>query len=68
MKADAGEVLVIDHERYSWSRRGTGEGGRRIGASRCEGGYTGTCHRPKENEEVGHLLLLQAANFGADHC
>jgi nucleotide-binding universal stress UspA family protein len=66
MKAEAVEVLVIDHERTA----GHGEDPRAEVARHLarRGVKVDTRHlsSAKENEEVGHLLLSQAATFGAD--
>src|ERR1700680_985475 len=78
MKAEAVEVLVIDQERTAGHGEDPGAEGARHLARR--GGKVGPRHLArrgwkvdtrhlssvKEKEEVGHLLLSQAATFGAD--
>jgi nucleotide-binding universal stress UspA family protein len=66
-KAEAVEVLVIDHERHP-SGHGQ-EPGADVARHLARRGVKVEIRRlssAKEKEEVGHLLLSQAAAFGAD--
>ena len=64
MKAEAVEVLVIDHERTASHGEDPGAEVARHLARR--GVQVDTRHLSSAKEEVGHLLLSQAATFGAD--
>jgi nucleotide-binding universal stress UspA family protein len=66
MKAEAVEVLVIDHERTAGHGHEPGADVARHLARRGVKVETRHLSSAKEKEEVGHLLLLQAATFGAD--
>jgi nucleotide-binding universal stress UspA family protein len=66
MKAEAVEVLVIDHERTAGHGEDPGAEVARHLARRGVKVDTRHLSSAKENEEVGHLLLSQAATFGAD--
>ena len=66
MKAEAVEVLVIDHERTAGHGQDPGAEVARHLARRGVKVDTRHLSSAKEKEEVGHLLLSQAATFGAD--
>jgi nucleotide-binding universal stress UspA family protein len=66
MKAEAVEVLVIDHERTAGHGEDPGAEVARHLARRGVKVDTRHLSSAKEKEEVGHLLLSQAATFGAD--
>jgi nucleotide-binding universal stress UspA family protein len=66
MKAEAVEVIVIDHERTAGHGQEPGADVARHLARRGVKVETRRLSSAKENEEVGHLLLSQAAAFGAD--
>ena len=66
MKAEAVEVLVIDHERTAGHGEDPGAEVARHLARRGVKVDTRHLSSVKEKEEVGHLLLSQAATFGAD--
>src|SRR5258705_4433340 len=66
MKAEAVEVLVIDHERSAGHGEGPGAQVARHFARRGVEGDTPPLSSAKENQEGGPLLLSQAATFGAD--
>jgi nucleotide-binding universal stress UspA family protein len=66
MKAEAVEVIVIDHERTAGHGQEPGADVARHLARRGVKVETRRLSSAKEKEEVGHLLLSQAAAFGAD--
>ncbi len=66
MKAEAVEVLVIDHERTAGHGQEAGADVAWHLALRGVKVETRRLSSAKEKEEVGHLLLSQAATFGAD--
>jgi len=66
MKAEAVEVLVIDHERTAGHGEDPGAEVARHLARRGVKVDTRHLSSAKEKQEVGHLLLSQAATFGAD--
>jgi len=66
MKAEAVEVLVIDHERTAGHGQEPGADVARHLARRGVKVETRLLSSAKDKEEVGHLLLSQAAAFGAD--
>jgi nucleotide-binding universal stress UspA family protein len=66
IKAEAVEVLVIDHERTAGHGQDPGADVARHLARRGVKAETRCVSSTKEKKEVGHLLLSQAATFGAD--
>jgi nucleotide-binding universal stress UspA family protein len=66
MKAEAVEVLVIDHDRTAGHGQDPGADVARHLARRGVKAETRRLSSTKEKKEVGHLLLSQAATFGAD--
>jgi nucleotide-binding universal stress UspA family protein len=66
MKAEAVQVLVIDHKRTAGHSEDPGAEVARHLARRGVKVETRHLSSAKEKEEVGHLLLSQAATFGAD--
>ena len=66
MKAEAVEVLVIDQERTAGHGEDPGAEVARHLARRGVKVDTRHLSSAKEKQEVGHLLLSQAATFGAD--
>jgi nucleotide-binding universal stress UspA family protein len=66
MKAESVEVLVIDDERTAGHGQDPGAEVARHLARRGVKVETLRLSSTKEKEEVGHLLLSQAATFGAD--
>lgn len=66
MKAEAVEVLVIDHDRTAGHGQNPEAEVARHLARRGVKVETRRLSSAKEKEEVGHLLLSQAATFGAD--
>jgi nucleotide-binding universal stress UspA family protein len=66
IKAEAVEVVVIDHERTAGHGQDPGADVARHLARRGVKAETRRLSSTKEKKEVGHLLLSQAATFGAD--
>jgi len=66
IKAEAVEVLVIDHERTAGHGQDPGADVALHLARRGVKAETRRLSSTKEKKEVGHLLLSQAATFGAD--
>jgi nucleotide-binding universal stress UspA family protein len=66
IKAEAVEVLVIDHEHTAGHGQDPGADVARHLARRGVKVETRRLSSDKEKEDVGHLLLSQAATFGAD--
>jgi nucleotide-binding universal stress UspA family protein len=66
IKAESVEVLVIHHERTAGHGQDPGADVARHLARRGVKAETRRLSSTKEKKEVGHLLLSQAATFGAD--